>query len=109
MLPPPMPPLPLDDPLRHPMEYVLGVGRDLHFAGLFERKQAWIGAISSIRLLVVRGSNPKNSFFTPPNRGTQAHPPGPGLPKTRAVGDQKHFLHAPGLGTVAPAHFLNFL
>ena len=32
-----------------------------------------------------------------------------GITETRAVGDQRDFLHAPGLGTVAPQHFLNFL
>src|SRR5690348_13075962 len=40
MLPPPMPPLPGDDPPRDPIEYVLGVGGDLHLAGFFERQQA---------------------------------------------------------------------
>jgi hypothetical protein len=39
-----------------------------------------------------------------------AGPPAwPGITETRAVGDQKDFLHASGPGTGAAQHFLNFL
>jgi hypothetical protein len=53
--------------------------------GALSASRPSIGAISSIRLLVVCGSNPKNSFLTPPNLSTQAHPPGPGFAETGAV------------------------
>ena len=49
--------------------------------GSFRASRPWIGAINSIRLFVVCGSNPKNSFLTPPNLRMQAHPPGPRLPR----------------------------
>jgi len=50
---PPMAAFPSDHPQRNALPDVLGIRRDLHFTGLFERDEAWIAAISSIRLLVV--------------------------------------------------------
>src|SRR5262245_10974511 len=41
---------------------------------------AWIAAISSMRLLVVRISPPQSSFSFPRQRRIAPQPPGPGLP-----------------------------
>ena len=41
---------------------------------------AWITAISSMRLLVVRRSPPNSSFSVPPDLSSTPQPPGPGLP-----------------------------
>src|SRR5260370_41674994 len=107
MLPPPMPALPLDDPLRDPIEYVLGVGRDLHLAGLFEGQQALnrrhqfhpvVGGvrIESERLLL---------YVTEPK---YAGPPAwAGITETRAIGDPSDFLRSPGLAVAVPPHLLN--
>src|SRR5690348_1605871 len=54
--------------------------------GRFSASSAAIAAISSMRLLVVAGSPPDNSFSTAPWRSTAPQPPGPGLP-----------LHAPSV------------
>jgi len=55
--------------------------------GRVRLSNAWIAAISSIRLLVVAvASPPRISFSRPPYRNTAPQPPGPGFP-----------LHAPSV------------
>src|SRR5215218_11361811 len=47
--------------------------------GRFSASNPAAAAVSSIRLLVVSGSNPDSSFSTPRNTRIAAQPPGPGL------------------------------
>src|SRR5271165_1280493 len=93
MLPPPIPPLPLDNPLRDPVEYILGVGRDLHLTRFLERKQAldrrheFHPVVGGVRI----ESEELPLYATEPKK---AGPPSwPGITETRAVGDQRDFLH----------------
>jgi hypothetical protein len=48
--------------------------------GRFSACRARIAAIISMRLLVVSGSPPENSFSCGPERTIAPQPPGPGLP-----------------------------
>src|ERR1700722_5661064 len=94
MLPPPMPSLPSHDPFSDPVEYVLGVGRDLHLARLFECKQALNGRHQFHP--VVGGARIESEellFHTtePKDAGPSAWS---GIAETRTVGDQEDFLHA---------------
>src|SRR5258708_3742187 len=59
--------------------------------------------MSSIRLLVVRGSYPKSSFLTAPNRRMQAHPPGPGLPRHDPSVTREAFFIAVGVKVAGEA------
>ena len=64
-----------------------------------------MGAMSSMRLLVVLGSKPKSSLKCAPKRRIRAQPPGPGLPmqeppvirETCFMGMVNSSLVAPGL------------
>ena len=48
--------------------------------GCFSEDSASIGAVSSMRLLVVSASPPNSSLLCPPELRNAPQPPGPGLP-----------------------------
>src|SRR5207248_644474 len=56
-------------------------GGGVYRTGRFSASSARITAVSSMRLLVVRGSAPLSSFSRLPDFSSAPQPPGPGLPR----------------------------
>jgi hypothetical protein len=76
----PAPGLPAGHPFGDALAHVLAVQVQVDLARALEGLQASITAVSSMRLLVVSGSPPNNSFSRPGARSSTPQPPGPGLP-----------------------------
>lgn len=73
--------LPAVDPAGDALADILAVGGEVDTQGFFRASSAEIAAINSMRLLVVCGSPPFNSFSTSPNLRIAPQPPGPGFPE----------------------------
>ena len=89
--------LPAVDPAGDALAHILAVGVRSTTQGFFSASSAEIAAINSMRLLVVCGSPPFNSFSTSPNCRIAPQPPGPGLPEQAPsvkIVDMRRVAHA---------------